>query len=260
MIYPGSNFLLEHKQKRIKFDGELKQITLPDHRVYRRGEGVYYPSVTTILQYMPKNKFFEQWIKDVGHNADLIMRRAGEEGTAVHNAAEELIKGGEVQWMDDYGKAKYSLLVWQMINKFVDAWKTMAPEVIATEEFTFSDVHKYAGTADIIARIGDEVWLLDIKTSNSLHKSHELQLSAYAKAWEEMYGQKIDRTGIIWLKSTKRTASSKDGAFQGKGWELKVVDNIDENFELFQLIYKLYLLEHPADEPSFQTYPLSVKL
>jgi hypothetical protein len=75
-----------------------------------------------------------------------------------------------------------------------------------------------------------------------------------------MYGQKIDRTGILWLKSTKRTTSNKDGVFQGKGWELKVVDNIEENFELFQLIYKLYLLDNPADEPVFQTYPLSLKL
>lgn len=260
MIYKGANILREHKKNNLKFDGELEQITFLDRRVYKRDEGVYYPSVTTVLQYMPKNKFFEQWIKDVGHNADLIMRRAGEEGTQVHDAAEDLIKGEEISWMDDYGHAKYSLTVWKMICRFAEAWKAMNPSVIATEEFTFSDKFKYAGTADIVAEIEGERWLLDIKTSNSLHKTYDMQLAAYAKAWEEMYGQKIDRTGIIWLKSTKRSSSKKEGVYQGKGWELKVVDDIDKNFELFKLIYKLYEIENPTTEPIYNNYPVKVKL
>ncbi len=96
MINVGTNVLKEHSKNRLKFDGDLKQINFLDRRVYQRGEGVYYPSVTTILQYMPKNKFFEMWLKDVGHNADLIMRRAGKEGTQVHEAIETLLDGKEL--------------------------------------------------------------------------------------------------------------------------------------------------------------------
>jgi len=69
------NILEQNEKKRLDFNPDLKQINFLDRRVYKRGEGVYYPSVTTILQYMPKNKFFETWMKDVGHNADLIMRK-----------------------------------------------------------------------------------------------------------------------------------------------------------------------------------------
>ena len=116
------NILEQNAKKRLDFNPDLKQINFLDRRVYKRGEGVYYPSVTTILQYMPKNKFFESWLKDVGHNADLIMRRAGKEGTQVHEAAEALVKGEEVSWMDDYGNAKYSQIVWEMILKFHDFW------------------------------------------------------------------------------------------------------------------------------------------
>jgi len=93
MINVGTNVLKEHSKNRLQFDGELKQINFLDRRVYQRAEGVYYPSVTTILQYMPKNKFFETWLKDVGHNADLIMRRAGKEGTQVQEAIETLLAG-----------------------------------------------------------------------------------------------------------------------------------------------------------------------
>ena len=260
MIYKGANVLYEHKRKNLMFDGQLEQITFLDRRVYKKEEGVYYPSVTTVLQYMPKNKFFDNWLKDVGHNADLIMRKAAEEGTAVHNAVEELIAGKEITWMDDFGNAKYNLTVWQMILKAAEFFKTHKPEVIAAEEFTFSDQHRYAGTADLIVKMDGEIWLLDIKTSNNLHRSYDLQLAAYAKAWEEMFGQKIDRTGILWLKSSKRSASKKDGVYQGHGWEIKIVDEIEKNFDLFKTIYELYKLDNPTTEPIYNSYPTKIKL
>jgi hypothetical protein len=260
MIYKGANVLYEHKRKNLMFDGQLEQITFLDRRVYKKEEGVYYPSVTTILQYMPKNKFFDNWLKDVGHNADIIMRKAAEEGTAVHNAVEELIAGKEITWMDEYGHAKYNLTVWQMILKAAEFFKLHKPEVIAAEEFTFSDKHQYAGTADLIVRMDGEIWLLDVKTSNGLHRAYELQLAAYAKAWEEMFGQKIDRTGILWLKSTKRGPSKKDGVYQGDGWEIKIIDEIDKNFELFNTIYSLYKLDNPTTEPIYNSYPTKIKL
>jgi hypothetical protein len=209
---------------------------------------------------MPKNKYFEVWLKDVGHNADIIMKRAGKEGTQVHQAIETLLEGEELDWMDDYGNAKYNEKVWQMINKFVDFWKTYEPELISTEEFVYSDEHKYAGTADVVCKLDGEVWLIDFKTSNSLHKSYDLQLASYAKALKECRGIEIERTGILWLKSQKRGPSKKKGCIQGAGWELKVVDKIEENFELFKLIQRLYDLENPDTEPIYRKYPTVLKL
>jgi len=260
MIKQGTNILKEHSNQRLDFDAKLKQINFLDRRVYKRSDGVYYPSVTTILQYMPRNQFFENWLKDVGHNADLIARHAAKEGTQVHEAAEALVLGEEVSWMDDYGKAKYSQLVWEMILRFCDFWKTHKPELISAEEFVFSDEHKYAGTADLLVKLDGEIWLLDIKTSKHLHKSYNLQLSAYAKAIEEAKGIKIDRTGIIWLKAHTRSSSKKEGTYQGKGWQIKVIDDIDKNFELFKQIYNFYKLDHPTTEPIYNSYPTTLKL
>ena len=260
MIRQGTNILKENSKNRLDFKPELKQINFLDRRVYKRDEGVYYPSVTTILQYMPKNKFFDNWVKDVGHNADLIMRKAGKEGTQVHEAAESLVLGKEVNWMDDYGNAKYSQIVWEMILKFYDFWSTYKPKLISTEEFVFSDKFKYAGTADLLVEMDGEIWLLDLKTSNNLHRSYNLQLAAYAKAIEETKGIKIKRTGIIWLKANTRSASKKKGVYQGKGWQIKTIDEIDYNFDLFQTIYKLYLLDNPNTEPIYKSYPTTIKL
>ena len=260
MIKQGMNILKENEKKRLDFNPELKQINFLDRRVYKRSEGVYYPSVTTILQYMPKNKFFESWLKDVGHNADLIMRKAGKEGTQVHEAAEKLVQGEEISWLDDYGNAKYSQIVWEMILKFADFWRTYKPELISTEDFVWSDEHKYAGTADLVVKLDGKVWLLDLKTSNSLHKSYDLQLASYAVALKESKGIEIERTGIIWLKAYTRSASKKKGVYQGKGWQIKNIDNIEENFELFKLIYRLYTLENPNTEPIYNSYPTTLKL
>ena len=260
MIKQGMNILEQNEKKRLDFNPDLKQINFLDRRVYKRSEGVYYPSVTTILQYMPKNKFFESWLKDVGHNADLIMRKAGKEGTQVHEACEKLVKGEEISWMDNYGNAKYSQMVWEMILKFYDFWSTYKPELISTEDFVWSDEHRYAGTADLVVKMDGEIWLLDLKTSNSLHKSYDLQLASYAKALEECKGIKIERTGVLWLKANTRSASKKEGVYQGKGWQIKVVDEIDHNFELFKMIYKLYSLENPTTEPIYNSYPTTLKL
>jgi len=260
MIKKGMNILEQNEKKRLNFNAELKQINFLDRRVYKRGEGVYYPSVTTILQYMPKNKFFESWMKDVGHNADLIMRKAGREGTQVHEAAEKLVEGEEISWMDQYGNAKYSKLVWEMILKFADFWNTHKPELISSEQFVWSDKHKYAGTADIVCKMNNEVWLIDIKTSNSIHKSYDLQLSAYAQGLKESRDVKIDRTAILWLKSSTRGVSKQKNVIQGKGWKLLQIDDIEKNFKLFKLIYQLYELENPNTEPIYSSYPTTIKL
>ena len=260
MIQKGNNILTEHSKNRLKFDGELKQINFLDTRVYQRAEDKFYPSVTSILQYFPKDKFFETWIKDVGHNADIIMRRAGDEGTQVHQAIEKLVEGEELNWMDEYGNARYNQNVWEMILKFADFWQTYKPTLIASENFLFSDEYEYAGTCDIVCMIDDERWLIDLKTSNTLHTSYDLQVAAYKQAWEEQGNQPIDRAGILWLKSSKRGSSKQKGKIQGEGWEIKEIVDVNESFESFKTILKLYRIINPVVEPIYRKYPTVLKL
>jgi hypothetical protein len=146
-----------------------------------------------------------------------------------------------------------------MILKFADFWNTHKPELIAAEYHLFSDKYEYAGTADLVCRINDELWLLDIKTSNSLHTSHDLQLAAYAHAWNETHNEKITRTGIIWLKA-KTKKEGKEGEMQGKGWQVKVVNDIEKNLDMFLNIYKIYKLENPNAKPHSELLPTSIKL
>jgi hypothetical protein len=259
MIDKNANVIKDPKIKRIvEYSADNKQINVLDQRFYRRN-GEYYPSVSSILNYFPKNQFFHSWLKDVGHNSDIIASRAAAEGTQVHNAVEAFINGQEIKWLDDYGTAMYSLDVWKMILKFAEFWNTHKPELVAAEYHIFSDNHKYAGTADLIVKLRGKMWLLDVKTSNSLHTSYDLQLASYAKAWNETHNELIQETGILWLKASTRS-DGKGDTIQGKGWQLKSISDIDHNFEMFLKIYDIYNLENPNAKPVTETLPTSIKL
>ena len=259
MIDKNVNIIKDPKIKRIvEYAEGDKQVNVLDSRFYRR-EGNYYPSVTSVLNYFPKNQFFHSWLKDVGHNSDIIASKAAGEGTQVHTAVDNFLNGQEITWIDEYGNAKYNLDVWKMILRFADFWNTHKPELIATEYHLFSDVHKYAGTADLVVRMFDNIWLLDLKTSNSLHTSYDLQLAAYAQAWNETHDEKVTHTGILWVKANTRSEGKGD-KIQGKGWELKMVNDIEKNFTMFKNIYEIYTLENPNFKPVTETLPTSVKI
>ncbi len=66
MIDKNANVIKDPKIKRIvQYSEDNKQINVLDQRFYRRNE-LYYPSVSSILNYFPKNQFFHAWLKDVG--------------------------------------------------------------------------------------------------------------------------------------------------------------------------------------------------
>ena len=259
MIEKNVNIIKDPKIKRIvEYAEGDKQVNVLDSRFYRR-EGNYYPSVTSVLNYFPINQFFHAWLKDVGHNSEIIANKAAGEGTQVHQAVDAFLNGQEITWIDEFGNAKYNLDVWRMILKFADFWNTHKPELIATEYHLFSDEHKYAGTADLVVRMFDNIWLLDLKTSNSLHTSYDLQLAAYATAWNETHDEKVTHTGILWVKANTRSEGKGD-KIQGKGWELKFVNDIEKNFKMFKNIYEIYTLENPNFKPVTEMLPTSVKI
>jgi ATP-dependent exoDNAse (exonuclease V) beta subunit len=236
----------------LEISEDATQITLPDSRYYRRN-GNYYPSVTYVLSYYPKGKFFENWLKQVGFSADYIVKKAAEEGTQVHELAEEYLNGTELNFLDERGRPQYNPDVWQMFLRFVEFWETHKPTLIETEVHIFSDKLKVAGTCDLIVEINGELWLLDLKTSNQLQTVYELQTAVYGQCYEECFGKKIDRYGILWLKSSKR--GSKKDKMQGKGWE--VVESsrtFEENIDIFKTVKRLFDLENPTHSPVFTEF------
>jgi ATP-dependent exoDNAse (exonuclease V) beta subunit len=236
----------------LEISDDAQQITLPDSRYYRRN-GKYYPSVTYVLGYYPKGKFFENWLKQVGFASDYIVKKAAEEGTQVHELCEAYLNGEELKFLDDRGRPQYNPDVWQMFLRFVEFWEEFKPTLIETEVHLFSDILKVAGTCDLIVEINGEIWLLDLKTSNQLQLTYELQTAVYGQCYEECFGKKINRYGILWLKSSKRKAAK--GKMQGKGWEIvESTRTFEENIDIFKTVKRLFDLENPTHSPVFTEF------
>ena len=241
----------------LEISEDAKQITMPDSRYYRRN-GECYPSVTYVLGVYPKGKFFEDWLKKVGYSADYIVKKAGEEGTQVHEMIEAFLEGEELNFLGPNGRPLYHPDVWQMFLRFVEWWEEYNPTLIETEVHLFSDELKVAGTCDMVCEIDGELWIVDFKTSNNMHTTYELQTAVYGKMYEECYGKKANRFGLLWLKSNKRKGA-KD-KMQGKGWEMVESSRSQEdNLDIFKTVKKLFDLENPKHSPIFTEFKTQVK-
>lgn len=267
-----------------------KQVNFLDSRYYTTDNITFYPSVTTVLGVYPKGYGFDKWLKENGENADEILREAGEQGSKVHDAIDQMIKGQEVKWthtfvdtlqlqsvessarfVDDcknglvskYHKEVqfFSMDEWQMIMRFVDFTEKYEPIFIANEFNIISDEMRIGGTLDIVCDIAGERWLIDVKTSNYIHKTHELQLAVYAKMFNEKNpDMKIDRVGILWLKAATRT-EGKGKAIQGIGWQLKEFErHYEESYKLFKHIRAIWDEENNNYKPKNLIYPDRLKL
>lgn len=240
----------------------LKRIDFLDRRCYQRSEGVYYPSVTSILTAFPPSSFLLDWMKEVGLNADILKDRAAREGTQVHEGIETLLKGEKLDWVDDYGNARYNLNVWKMLLRFQDFFSLVKPVTFNSELFIYSDTYKYAGTTDYLCKVGNEIWLLDFKTSNHLSPTYNLQLSAYAEALKEQEGIIPDRHGILWLKAATKTQKfdPSRGLCQGEGWQIVFDPDPQKSFEMFKHVYEIYKFINPKVEPHSKSYPVEISL
>ena len=235
----------------------LDKIQILDERFYTLDKETYYPSVTTILNAYPKGHYFNEWLKDNGQESNEILRKAGEQGTNVHNAIEDFLNGKELVWINDFGIESFTLKEWQMISKFMEFFKNV-DSVKQVEMQLFSEKHRVGGTLDFVCEINGETWLIDFKTSNGIYKTYELQLAIYKEVYEEMMETKIDRYGVLWLNANVRTDKPP---LQGIGWQVKeFTDFHNHNLNLYHHTRALWDEENPNYKPKNLEYRNSFKL
>jgi len=152
------------------------------------------PGVTSILNTLPK-PFLKAWAAKMvaeyavdNHDSwapldrkaavDLLKRAPGrytteraDIGSEAHDAFEKIGNG------EDPGDLRIEVAPYvEHFKQFMADWQ---PEFLAQEATIWSDQYRYAGSLDAIARIGDEVVVMDYKTTKSIYPEVGLQLSAY---------------------------------------------------------------------------------
>jgi hypothetical protein len=240
----------------------IVQITTTDERWYQSGEK-FYPSSSWIADYYPKGIGYYKWLANKGWDeAEAIKNAAGEKGSKVHKAIEDLLKGRELEMDDKYWndtlKTAEELTPeeWHCIMTFKEWYEDFKPDqVLATEISAINTRHGYGGTIDFVCIKGTTVYVIDFKTSANIWKSHELQLASYGKLLgytelHKQYPKKIDglKLAILQLGYTKN-----------KTKQYKLTE-IEDKFDLFLHAKAMWEEENKDKQPAQKNYPLTIRL
>lgn len=242
-----------------KINNEKKRIEFIDNRFYQTPNG-YVPSVTTILEAYPKDAQFFKWLKENGQEADNIRDEAGRRGSVVHELTEKYDCNELVTFINESGYPRYKMGEWSMFERYVEFTQTHQPKIDIIELHMASEQLGFAGTLDRVISLNGKNILIDIKTSNAIHSTYWLQLSAYMMLLLEHTNKevKIDEVGILWLNAKTRTIGKK-GDVQGKGWQLitKPVEDTHQDWELFKVTKTLWNAINEDIKPKELSYQLS---
>ncbi len=194
-------------------------------------EGEELVSVTSCTEQLGKYgllMFFAKHGKEAGER---IGKEAAALGTSLHTYAQEhyetMLKGT----LEEYTQHNFCEKLEQSVKNFHEFVDEYSPEPILLEQTVYSLEHKYAGTLDGIFKIGDNIVLLDWKTSAGVYDEYLLQLEAYYRALTEM-----QKRGIIVLDGkvkdlwVVRLAKDKDIKFER---DVKIIKPSKKRFKAF---------------------------
>lgn len=169
--------------------------------------GMAYPGATTLIN-KKSNYFLNEWFKKEGaravlqqadqlpslmqsftedslvkmfaSSADKKRDDAGSRGTHIHAAIEHFLHKEKVAdctrhdppCSPDIDYIKPALAgFWRWVQQ-------AQPRIVASEFMVISHTERYAATGDLACWLGDDLWLIDAKTSKGVYETTALQLAA----------------------------------------------------------------------------------
>lgn len=221
-----------------------------DERFYQRtitnGVVEYAPSVTYVLGSVYPAHALADWKGDVGNKrASEIVEEAKQIGSFVHQQIEALIDGQQIpkEYIQSMFGSKQCLKVLRCLQAFLD-WVAEYKPTFIEKEFTVWG-EGYAGTVDCLAKIDGETYLIDWKTSKSIHEQNYAQIAAYGLTRD------VNKLAILHLgnKTKKRYTFSvmKDDK------RTKMEAQFLQSLKYFQTL-------HPNAKPTEETFPEIFKL
>jgi hypothetical protein len=239
---------LKYETRVVDAEKGIVQITTEDERFYSKpvdGKMVYIPSVTWITSKYPLGIAYMKWLASKGFDeAEALKEQAGEKGSMVHKVVEMLLTGSTIMYDTIVDDRELTAEEYAAVMSFVEWFELYKPSVISTETTIFAPDNRYAGTYDLLCTIKGIKWLIDLKTSASIWPSHECQISAYRHCLPEG----VIKLGILQL-GYKYNKTKK--------WKFT---EIEDQWELFNSVYKIWEKECLGIVPMQKDYPLSLTL
>jgi hypothetical protein len=159
-------------------------------RVYTTPEGNRYPSVTTVIGAASDTSWIDAWKARVGEEeVRKVSAQAARRGTAVHELAENYLNN-EPRYTKGHMPANIATFgqIRPLLDKHVG-------KIYGLEVPLYSDTLRVAGRVDCLAEWGNQLAIIDFKTSKREKKREDIsgyfiQASCYAM-------MTFERTGLL---------------------------------------------------------------
>ena len=204
------------------------------HTIYRLKDNTIVPGTTTITGVMDK-PFLVPWANRLGlegiKTTDYVDYLA-QIGTLAHEIVSCHFKGVEAD-ISDYTQKQLDLAENSALSYF--EWeKGHEVEALLVETPLVSELLRYGGQIDCLARIDGVATLLDLKTGKAIYNEYFDQLAAYAYLLEE--------NGWVGDFRKLPTMILRIGRDETEGFEVKKGINSERHFERFNVCRQLYEL------------------
>jgi hypothetical protein len=208
---------------------------------YRLKDGTRVPGTTTIISRFKDSGGLMMWAFQQGKNGASHLyaeaEAAADIGTCAHAMVELRIKGksdeeccalAETMLADPLMRTKARTAYFSY-----DAWaRNFKVQIIEQEIQLVSEQHRYGGTPDAIALVGNQLVLCDWKTSNSIYSDYLIQLAAYQNLWNENYPERPITGGCHLLRFAKEHGDFAHHYYPN-------LDNAWRQFLLFREAYEI---------------------
>ena len=203
------------------------------HTIYKLKDGTRVPGATTITGVMDK-PFLVPWANRLGLEgikSTEYVDNLAQIGTLAHD-----LIACHLQCLphdtDDYTAQQIDLAE----NAVISYWeweKGHTVEPILVEYPLVSEVFRYGGTIDCLAKIDGVLTLLDLKTGKAIYNDYFDQLASYAwLLWENDHADKFPLPTMI----------LRIGRDETEGFEVRKGTRIETHFERFKVCRQLYEL------------------
>ena len=168
---------------------EMKRLMEDQVRYYQVDGKVSYPSVTSVISFISREKF-ASWRAKVGEKeANRKTKHATTRGTKLHRVFEEYLQNGDYKSLDEYQVPLVNL----MFNSAKKDLDSRLSNIYQQETNMYSDRLCLAGTVDLICDVDGEMAIVDFKTSEKTKpeewlEDYFVQLSAYWAMFSEKTG------------------------------------------------------------------------
>ncbi len=185
-------------------------------------DGVWFPRVTRIvsIKSKPALHYFYASLNNYAEG-ERIKELSADEGTRVHEAAQDILIGKKPKVQEDIAPAIKAFREFIIQNPI-----EVDPEYIEKRLVNYKE--RFAGTIDALAFIGGKLGVMDIKTSKAIYRDYNLQAAAYMATLKEELGD-LETKWILRIDQ-HRTCRKCGAVLREKGGRKKIGNGSSNGF------------------------------